>query len=156
MFPVQECFNLTHPHINTGLQFRARCIYVSSHPNAQSALIFLGHSARPGAAVVALLTLLALHGSVVARFPESDVPQVQDSGHDLQHHGAAIRRYANHTHGVLGKQRRKAGRELRSGNGLRTPSPFTTGNNLCCGLAVKAKQLGEANKRGENRRREVG
>lgn len=61
-------------------------------------------SARPG---VSLLTLFALHGGVVSRFPETDVSQVQDSGHNLKHHGAVLRRDANHVHGVLGKQKEK-------------------------------------------------
>lgn len=84
----------------------------------------------------ALLTLLALHGGVIARFPESDVPQVQDSGHDLQHHGAAIRRYANHTHGMLGKQRKGSGVSCGSPRVYALLRGFMTCNNLCCGLGV--------------------
>lgn len=54
-----------------------------------------------------LLTLLALHSSVVSRLSEIDVPQVQDPGHDLQHHGSVLGRDANDVHGVLGKNKRK-------------------------------------------------
>lgn len=88
-----------------------------------------------------LLTLLTLHGSIVACFPERDVPQVQYSGHDLQHHGPAIRRYAHHTHGMLGKQREKSGWSCRSVRVYTLRRGFTTCNNLCCGTAVKQKQL---------------
>lgn len=70
-----------------------------------------------------LLTLLTLHGSIVACFPESDVPQVQDSGHDLEHHGAAVRRYTHHTHGML-RAKGKVGLKLRFGEGLHTPARF--------------------------------
>lgn len=56
------------------------------------------HPVRP-------LTLFTLDGSVVPRFLESDVPQVQNSGYDLKHHGAVLSRDAHHIHGVLGKQR---------------------------------------------------
>lgn len=48
-----------------------------------------------------LLTLFTLHSSVVARFPETDIPQVKDPGHDLKHHGSVFCWDANHTHGML-------------------------------------------------------
>lgn len=56
---------------------------------------------------VSLLTLFTLHSSVVACFLESDISQVQDSGHNLKHHGAVLRWDANHTHGMLGKAKGK-------------------------------------------------
>lgn len=58
--------------------------------------------------IITLLTLLALHSSIVAWFSEGDVPHMKDSGHNLKHHGPVLCRDANHVHGLLHKQ---AGRE---------------------------------------------
>lgn len=54
---------------------------------------------------VSLLTLFTLHSSVVAHLLESDISQVQDSSHNLKHHGAVLRWDANHIHGMLGKEK---------------------------------------------------
>ncbi|TNN87522.1 hypothetical protein EYF80_002239 [Liparis tanakae] len=48
-----------------------------------------------------------VHGNVVACFFESDISQVQDSGHNLKHHGAVHGRDADHIHGMLGKAKGK-------------------------------------------------
>lgn len=52
------------------------------------------------------LTLFTLDGSVVSRFLETDISQVQNSGYDLKHHGSVLCGNAHHVHCMLGENKK--------------------------------------------------
>lgn len=115
-----------------------------------SCLIFLKNCYQP--ITFFLLTLFTLHSSVVAWFLETDVSQVQDSSHNLKHHGTVLRWDANHLHGMLGKQRKRSCEIRGRSVGLLTPAvpsscPLITPVAVLTGKQKQEEIVGKENKR---------